>query len=137
MTTEVQIIKSYKYLPYLKRIFNRIASCLGIGASEMSIAEGLLGNACLGSDPDNCEEKDILTIRFDASDSYVTIEILDSSEHSDAAPVDSTAINASYPADADNVAWYSSGSGRIIRIRTPHPIISGAWVPNLQISYTR
>lgn len=110
---EVQIKRSRRYLPYLNKIFDRIVSHLEISPSDAKIAERMLDDVCLEHDVDDREDQNPITIRFDVTDSYITIEVHDLA----------CQCLPNYPSSMLNhsvcqgsVVWYSSGAGKIMRI---------------------
>lgn len=119
MTTEVQIRKSRSHLPYLRRILSSIASRLGMDSAEISAAECAVDDACLSSISSESDSQGNLVIRFDASDSCMTIEITDpaltpSFEESDIL-TDRLAVGV----DVDGIEYLESSICKTIRISRP------------------
>lgn len=117
MTTEIQIDKNRRYLPYLKTVFNTIASRIDLNSSDIKTAEQLLSKACFSnSDSDEIVEGKLI-IRFNAECLYMTIEILDTERLTNSSPV--CEFHSEFITNSENIASYKSMEGRIIRISNP------------------
>jgi hypothetical protein len=80
MTTEVQIRKNRTYLPHLRRVVACLASTMGMSCKEAEATEEAVTEVCTSSiEASNGSADGSLSIRLDAHDNCMTVEICDPS----------------------------------------------------------